>query len=109
MNSEQHTTAKVWLITGASRGMGHAIMEAALAAGHCVAAVSRSGEITTHIEDGAAQLLPYALDVTNTEQAVFDRDGRSGREALRTHRRIGKQRRSRTIHLLRGVGRAADS
>lgn len=38
MNSEQHTTAKVWLITGASRGMGHAIMEAALAAGHCVAA-----------------------------------------------------------------------
>ena len=53
--------------------MGHAIMEAALAAGHCVAAVSRSGEITTHIEDGAAQLLPYALDVTNTEQAVFDR------------------------------------
>ena len=73
MNSEQHTTAKVWLITGASRGMGHAIMEAALAAGHCVAAVSRSGEITTHIEDGAAQLLPYALDVTNTEQAVFDR------------------------------------
>ena len=37
MNSEQHTTAKVWLITGASRGMGHAIMEAALAAGHCVA------------------------------------------------------------------------
>lgn len=73
MNSEQHTTAKVWLITGASRGMGHAIMEAALAAGHCVAAVSRSGEITTHIEDGAARLFPYALDVTNTEQAVFDR------------------------------------
>ena len=56
MNSEQHTTAKVWLITGASRGMGHAIMEAALAAGQRVAAVSRRGEIKTHIEAGAAQL-----------------------------------------------------
>jgi len=72
MNIEQHTTAKVWLITGASRGMGHAIMEAALAAGHSVAAVSRSGA-TTNVERRASRLLSLTLDVTTPDQAAFDR------------------------------------
>ena len=72
MNDKLKTTHKVWLITGASRGMGHAIMEAALADGDCVVAVSRRGDITTNIEDAASRLLPYALDVTNTDQSAFD-------------------------------------
>lgn len=36
MNDKLKTIPKVWLITGASRGMGHAIMEAALESGDCV-------------------------------------------------------------------------
>lgn len=73
MNDKFKTIPKVWLITGASRGMGHAIMEAALESGDCVVAVSRSGDITTNIEDAASRLLPYALDVTSTDQLAFDR------------------------------------
>lgn len=73
MNDKLKTIPKVWLITGASRGMGHAIMEAALESGDCVVAVSRSGDISTNIEDVSSRLLPYALDVTNTDQSAFDR------------------------------------
>ncbi|WP_256470098.1 hypothetical protein [Herbiconiux sp. L3-i23] len=36
---------QTWLITGASRGLGRALVDAALAAGHRVVATVRSGTL----------------------------------------------------------------
>jgi NAD(P)-dependent dehydrogenase (short-subunit alcohol dehydrogenase family) len=62
--------SKVFLITGASRGLGRAITEATLAAGHRVVAGVRSPEA---LQDLATRepdrLAVIALDVTDTEQA----------------------------------------
>jgi NAD(P)-dependent dehydrogenase (short-subunit alcohol dehydrogenase family) len=59
----------VFLISGASRGLGRAIVEAALAAGHHVVAGARS---VSALDDLAAReperLAVVALDVTNDEQ-----------------------------------------
>ena len=56
---------KVWLITGASRGLGHAIARAALDAGHCVVATSRDGVVPDLGEHYARRLLTLPLDVTS--------------------------------------------
>ncbi|MDT0268635.1 SDR family NAD(P)-dependent oxidoreductase [Streptomyces sp. DSM 44915] len=65
------TTARVWLITGASRGLGRAFTEAALAAGDRVVAAARNVEPLTELaEKHPDQLLPLPLDVTD-RQAVF--------------------------------------
>ena len=65
-------TSRVWFITGASRGLGRAFTEAALAAGDEVVAVARNIEplasLATRHPD---QLHPLSLDVTD-RQAVFD-------------------------------------
>lgn len=53
---------QTWLITGSSRGLGHALAEAAVAAGHNVVATARRPVDI----DGA---YPVALDVTDREQA----------------------------------------
>jgi NAD(P)-dependent dehydrogenase (short-subunit alcohol dehydrogenase family) len=75
--------SKVFLITGASRGLGRAITEAALAAGHSVVAGARS---TAALHDLAARepdrLAVVELDVTDDEHAraavatVVERFGR---------------------------------
>ncbi|MBF6098215.1 SDR family NAD(P)-dependent oxidoreductase [Nocardia cyriacigeorgica] len=66
------TTAKVWFITGASRGLGRAFAVAALAAGDRVVAAARNIE---PLADLAAEypgdLVPLALDVSD-RAAVFD-------------------------------------
>jgi NAD(P)-dependent dehydrogenase (short-subunit alcohol dehydrogenase family) len=68
----------VWLITGASSGFGHALMDAALARGDSVAAAARN---VGSLEAGE-HLLPVALDVTDAEQreaavaSVIERFGR---------------------------------
>lgn len=62
----------VWLVTGANRGLGRAIAQAALEAGHRVVATARNmhsieaafGEVP------ADRLLPARLDVTDLEQAL---------------------------------------
>ncbi|MGK5683654.1 SDR family NAD(P)-dependent oxidoreductase [Actinoplanes sp. URMC 104] len=63
-------TEQVWFVTGSSRGLGRAIVEEALAAGHRVAATARS---TASLADLAARygdrLLPLTLDVTDAAQA----------------------------------------
>jgi NAD(P)-dependent dehydrogenase (short-subunit alcohol dehydrogenase family) len=41
------TDKDVWLITGAARGMGVDIVEAALAAGHAVVATARNADSVT--------------------------------------------------------------
>ncbi|MFI0446815.1 SDR family NAD(P)-dependent oxidoreductase [Actinomadura sp. 6N118] len=66
------TTARVWFITGASRGLGRAFTEAALAAGDRVVAAARNVE---PLADLAAEhpdaLVRLSLDVSD-RQAVFE-------------------------------------
>jgi NAD(P)-dependent dehydrogenase (short-subunit alcohol dehydrogenase family) len=60
-------TTKVWLITGASRGLGAEVAKAALAAGEKVIATGRE----THgldFSSGNESLLPLEMDVTSTAQ-----------------------------------------
>lgn len=62
---------RVWLVTGASRGLGRAFAEAALSAGDRVAALART---TSALDDLAAahpgRVLPLTADVTDRD-AVF--------------------------------------
>lgn len=62
--------SKVWLITGSSRGLGHAIVLAALAANHTVIATARNPSTLSPLvkQYGSDKLLPLAVDVTNEEQ-----------------------------------------
>ncbi|MEM5456218.1 oxidoreductase [Paraburkholderia phytofirmans] len=60
---------RVWFITGASRGLGALIAEAALADGNAVVAAGRNvAAIVERLGDSPA-LLPVALDVTDEAQA----------------------------------------
>ena len=64
-----NTSSRVWMVTGAARGIGLRIVEAALAAGDAVVATSRDvGSLRDRFADNAA-LLPVALDVTYERQA----------------------------------------
>ncbi|HWG63449.1 MAG TPA: oxidoreductase [Streptosporangiaceae bacterium] len=61
---------QVWFITGASRGLGRALAEEALAAGHRVAASARRPEaLSVLAEKYSGRVLPVALDVTDLTQA----------------------------------------
>ena len=60
---------RIWLITGASRGIGARIAEVALAQGDAVVATSRSAESITRRLGASDALLPLALDVTDEAQA----------------------------------------
>jgi NAD(P)-dependent dehydrogenase (short-subunit alcohol dehydrogenase family) len=64
--------SKVWLITGASRGLGRAFTEEALKAGHRVVATARNSE---HLADIASKFAEsvrtVSLDVTNEAQAKY--------------------------------------
>src|SRR5687768_17671579 len=63
------TEKKTWLITGAGRGMGVDIAQAALAAGHNVVATGRNPDaVATAVGDSDA-LLVVKLDVTSTQDA----------------------------------------
>jgi NAD(P)-dependent dehydrogenase (short-subunit alcohol dehydrogenase family) len=60
---------KVWLITGASRGLGVDIAKAALAAGHDVVATGRNAAKVTAAVGDQDNLLTLALDVTRAQDA----------------------------------------
>src|ERR1700742_2660975 len=60
---------RVWMITGAARGIGLRIAEAALAAGDAVVATSRDVGALRDRFAGNDALLPVALDVTDEKQA----------------------------------------
>ena len=56
---------KVWLITGAGRGMGVDFARAALAAGHSVVASGRDRERVSKVLGTSSDLLAVTLDVTS--------------------------------------------
>ncbi len=60
---------RVWFITGASRGIGALIAEAALADGNAVVAAGRNASAIVERLGESAALLPVALDVTDEAQA----------------------------------------
>ncbi|MFY0407425.1 SDR family oxidoreductase [Solicola sp. PLA-1-18] len=64
------TEKKVWLVTGAGRGLGTDIVRAALAAGHAVVATARSTDSITAALDEHDDLLAVALDVTDPQASV---------------------------------------
>src|SRR4051812_4691449 len=77
------TDKKVWLVTGAGRGMGVDIAKAALAAGNAVVATGRRPEAVEQALGGAQEdLLVVKLDVTSpadaeaAAQAAVERFGR---------------------------------
>ncbi|MBH5338747.1 SDR family NAD(P)-dependent oxidoreductase [Streptomyces pactum] len=66
------TQSRVWFITGASRGLGRAFTEAALAVGDRVVAAARDvGPLDGLAGKHPGDLVPLALDVAD-RQAVFD-------------------------------------
>ena len=73
---------RVWFITGAGRGMGVDIAQAALAAGHPVVATGRNTEAVADAVGEADDLLVVELDITSLAsaeaavQATVDRFGR---------------------------------
>jgi NAD(P)-dependent dehydrogenase (short-subunit alcohol dehydrogenase family) len=73
---------KVWLITGAGRGMGVDFAKAALASGHSVVASGRDRERVSRVLGPSSGLLAVTLDVTSAAdaeaavRAAVDRFGR---------------------------------
>ena len=63
------TTRKVWLITGAGRGMGADFVKAALAAGNAVVATGRDPSRLAHVLGSSNDLLAISLDVTQPSEA----------------------------------------
>ena len=63
------TDKKVWLITGAGRGLGVDIAKAALAAGHAVVATGRDPKKVAAAIGNHDDLLAVKLDVTRAEDA----------------------------------------
>jgi NAD(P)-dependent dehydrogenase (short-subunit alcohol dehydrogenase family) len=62
--------SQTWMITGSSRGLGRAFTEAALQAGHPVAATARNvNDLSDLRQKYGDRVLPIALDVTNEAQA----------------------------------------
>src|SRR5947208_296032 len=58
---------KVWFVTGAGRGMGVDIAQAALAAGHAIVATGRSPGRVAEAIGAADDLLVVALDITDPD------------------------------------------
>jgi NAD(P)-dependent dehydrogenase (short-subunit alcohol dehydrogenase family) len=60
---------KVWLVTGAGRGMGVDLVQAGLAAGHAVVATGRDPERVASVLGAHDDLLVLTLDVTSRDDA----------------------------------------
>ena len=63
------TEKKVWLITGAGRGMGVDFTKAALTAGDAVVATGRNTDAVTKAVGEADDLLVVKLDITSPQDA----------------------------------------
>jgi NADP-dependent 3-hydroxy acid dehydrogenase YdfG len=63
--------SQIWLVTGSSRGLGRAIVEAGLAAGNKMLATARDIESLSYLlERYGDQVKLFALDVTDESAAV---------------------------------------
>src|SRR5580693_9339204 len=63
--------AQIWLVTGSSRGLGRAIVEAGLAAGHKVLATARGIESLADLSERYGDRVKlFALDVTDEAAAA---------------------------------------
>ncbi|KAH8691529.1 hypothetical protein BGW36DRAFT_419945 [Talaromyces proteolyticus] len=64
--------SKVWFVTGSSRGLGLAIVEAILNSGGSVIATARNAKQLQHLVDkhGTEKVLPLSLDVTQYNHAL---------------------------------------
>lgn len=64
------TMPRIWFVTGSSKGLGLAIVEAALRDGDSVVATARKPETLTHLVEkyGSSRVLALPLDVTNVDQ-----------------------------------------
>jgi NAD(P)-dependent dehydrogenase (short-subunit alcohol dehydrogenase family) len=61
---------QIWLITGCSRGLGRAIAEAVLDAGHKLVATARNpAQLADLVEHYGDRVCPIALDVTDEQAA----------------------------------------
>lgn len=78
-----HTTRKVWLITGASSGLGKSLAEAVIANGDVAVVTARRLDRLQAIAQGHEdRVLPLAMDVTDAaarDKAVADTLARFGR------------------------------
>jgi NAD(P)-dependent dehydrogenase (short-subunit alcohol dehydrogenase family) len=63
---------KVWMITGAAKGIGRAIALAALDAGNSVVVTTRKVNEFATSEEYANRVLNLQLDVSDTDESVFD-------------------------------------
>ncbi|SPN99261.1 probable Acetoin(diacetyl) reductase [Cephalotrichum gorgonifer] len=63
--------AKVWFVTGSSRGLGRAIVNAALNSGGSVIATARNIDtLISLVEEFAERFLPLQLDVTKDDDVI---------------------------------------
>jgi NAD(P)-dependent dehydrogenase (short-subunit alcohol dehydrogenase family) len=63
--------SKVWFVTGASRGLGRSIVEAALQNGDSVVATARQPEkFEDLVQQHGQRILPLTLDVANYDQVL---------------------------------------
>ncbi len=67
--SQRTTGRKVWLVTGAGRGMGVDIAKAALAAGYAVVATGRDTKAVEKAVGKSNDLMVVKLDVTRLADA----------------------------------------
>src|SRR5512133_2169232 len=91
------TDTKVWLVTGAGRGMGLDIANAALAAGHAVVATARNPDTVTAALAEDDDVLAVRLDVTDPADATRPSRLRStgsgaDRHCLEEHERPARRR-----------------
>ncbi|KFY29416.1 hypothetical protein V493_02382 [Pseudogymnoascus sp. VKM F-4281 (FW-2241)] len=71
-HSPSSTMARIWFITGSSRGLGLAITQTALKNGDSVIATARKSEQLSDLvkEYGSDRVLPLSLDVSNNDQVI---------------------------------------
>ena len=103
---------RVWLITGAARGLGQAFTEAAVGAGDSVIATARTREALDGLVSGhGSAVFPLVLDVRDREAVQGRR--RRWRRALWQDRRPSEQCRlwasRRSGRTRRGAGTALSS
>src|SRR5436190_749973 len=68
---ETRMTNQIWLITGSSRGLGRALAQAVLAAGHKLVATARDPkQLSPLVERYGDQVRAVALDVTDERAAA---------------------------------------